>query len=49
MAGGLKPERREVEIGEFTDEFIEIKHGLKEGEKFCSAHPKARRRIKVAK
>ena len=27
-----KPERREVEIGEFTDEFIEIKKGLKEGE-----------------
>ena len=32
VASGLKPERREVEIGEFTDEFIEIKRGLKEGE-----------------
>lgn len=26
------PERREVEVGEFNDEFIEIKNGLKEGE-----------------
>jgi HlyD family secretion protein len=32
VAGGMKPERREVEIGEFTDEFIEIKNGLKEKE-----------------
>jgi len=32
VAGGFKPERREVQIGEFTDEFIEIKNGLKEGE-----------------
>jgi HlyD family secretion protein len=32
VAGGMKPERREVEIGEFTDEFIEIKSGLKEKE-----------------
>lgn len=29
---GAKPERREVEIGEFTDEFIEIRRGLREGE-----------------
>jgi len=33
IAGGFKPERREVEIGDFNDEFIEIKHGLKEGER----------------
>lgn len=26
------PERREVQIGEFNDEFIEIKNGLREGE-----------------
>lgn len=39
VAGGLKPERREVEIGEFTDEFIEIKHGLKEGEKVLLRPP----------
>ena len=32
VAGAFKPERREVEIGEFTDEFIQIKSGLKEGE-----------------
>lgn len=29
---GLKPERREVEIGEASDEFVEIKSGLKEGD-----------------
>ena len=33
IAGSFKPERREVEIGDFNDEFIEIKHGLKEGER----------------
>jgi hypothetical protein len=33
VAGTFKPERREVEIGDFNDEFIEIKHGLKEGER----------------
>ncbi len=33
VAGSFKPERREVEIGEFTDEFIHIKSGLKEGER----------------
>jgi HlyD family secretion protein len=32
VARGLKPERREVEVGEMNDEFIEIKSGLKEGE-----------------
>lgn len=33
VAGTFKPERREVEVGEFTDEFIQIKSGLKEGER----------------
>ena len=33
VAGGFKPERREVEIGEFTDEFIQVKSGVKEGER----------------
>lgn len=33
VAGSFKPERREVEIGDFTDEFIQIKNGLKEGER----------------
>ncbi|HZI33384.1 MAG TPA: HlyD family efflux transporter periplasmic adaptor subunit, partial [Candidatus Binatia bacterium] len=32
VADGFKPERRVVEVGDFNDEFIEIKHGLKEGE-----------------
>ncbi len=36
---GAKPERREVEIGEFTDEFIEIKKGLKEGERVLLRTP----------
>ena len=29
---GSNPERREVQIGEFNDEFIEVKNGLHEGE-----------------
>jgi multidrug resistance efflux pump len=33
LANGRKPERRVVEVGEFNDEFIEIKSGLKEGER----------------
>jgi HlyD family secretion protein len=33
VAGGFKPERREVEVGEFTDEFIHVKSGVKEGER----------------
>lgn len=33
VAGAFKPDRREVEIGDFNDEFIEIKHGLREGER----------------
>jgi HlyD family secretion protein len=32
VSGGFKPERREIEVGEFTDEFIEVKNGLKVGE-----------------
>ncbi len=41
VAGGFKPERREVEIGEFNDEFIEIKSGLKEGERVLLSTPDA--------
>jgi len=34
VAGAFsKPERREVQIGEFNDEFIEVKNGVKEGER----------------
>jgi len=33
VANGRKPDRRFVEIGEFNDEFIEIKNGLKAGDK----------------
>lgn len=33
VANGGPPECRQVEVGEFNDEFIEIKGGLKEGER----------------
>jgi RND family efflux transporter MFP subunit len=33
VAGAFKPERREVEVGDFNDQFIEIKRGLKAGER----------------
>lgn len=34
VAGSFnKPEQREVQTGEFNDEFIEVKNGLKEGER----------------
>jgi len=38
VAGGFKPEAREVTVGDFNDEFIEIKKGLKEGERVL-LHP----------
>ncbi len=41
VANGLRHERREVQIGEFNDEFIEIKHGLKEGERVLLRTPAA--------
>ena len=33
LANGRKPEKHVVEVGEFNDEFIEIKKGLKEGDR----------------
>ena len=39
VANGLRQDRREVEIGEFNDEFIEIKSGIKEGEKVALRVP----------
>jgi HlyD family secretion protein len=39
VANGAKPERRVVEIGEFNDEFIEIRNGLKEGERVLLSVP----------
>jgi multidrug efflux pump subunit AcrA (membrane-fusion protein) len=38
---GSNPERREVQIGEFNDEFIEIKNGLHEGEMVLLRPPQA--------
>jgi len=38
---GLKSEKREVEIGQFNEEFIEIKNGLKEGEKVLLRPPES--------
>ena len=39
VANGGAPEERGVEVGEFNDEFIEIKRGLKEGEKVLLRAP----------
>jgi hypothetical protein len=39
VVGGMKPERREVEIGDFTDEFIVVKSGIKEGERVLLRTP----------
>jgi len=41
VANGLRHERREVQIGEFNDEFIEIKKGLREGERVLLRTPAA--------
>jgi len=38
---GLKPEKREVEVGQFNDAFIEVKSGLKEGEKVLLRPPES--------
>ena len=38
---GLKREQREVEIGQFNNDFIEIKKGLKEGEKVLLTPPES--------
>ena len=39
VLNGRKPERRPVEIGEFNDEFIEIKNGLSAGERVLLRPP----------
>lgn len=39
VATGFSAQRRQVEVGEFTDEFIEIKSGLKEGERVLLRPP----------
>jgi HlyD family secretion protein len=39
VAHGFKPEQRAVEVGEFNDEFIEVKSGLKEGERVLLRQP----------
>ncbi|MEY2428270.1 MAG: HlyD family secretion protein, partial [Verrucomicrobiota bacterium] len=36
---GLKQERREVQVGEFNDEFIEVKSGIGEGERVLLRPP----------
>ena len=38
---GLKSEKREVEIGQFNDEFIEIRNGLKEGDRVLLRPPES--------
>ena len=39
VVDGTRVEEREVEVGEFNDEFIEIKKGIKEGERVCLRTP----------
>jgi hypothetical protein len=39
VARAGRQERREVETGDFNDEFIEVKKGIKEGEKVCLRSP----------
>lgn len=39
IPNGGQPEQRVVEVGEYSDEFIEIKKGLKEGEKVLLRAP----------
>ncbi len=39
VVNGSTPEKREVEVGEFNDDFIEVKKGIKEGEKVCLRTP----------
>jgi len=39
VVNGSKPEQREVEAGEFNDEFIEIKKGIQEGDRVCLRTP----------
>src|SRR5204863_8638859 len=46
---GLKPERREVQIGEFNDEFIEVKSGIAEGERVLLRPPDSLEQPKPAK
>ena len=49
VVNGSKLERREVEIGEFNDEFIEIKKGIQEGERVCLRTPVGLRRARARK
>jgi multidrug efflux pump subunit AcrA (membrane-fusion protein) len=49
MASVGGPKRRAVEIGEFNDEFIEIKKGLKEGEKVFLRAPESEKGEAAAK
>ncbi len=41
VVNGPRQEKREVDIGQFNDEFIEIKKGLKEGEKVLLRPPES--------
>jgi len=41
VASGFGSERREIEIGEFNDEFIEVKGGLQEGERVLLRQPES--------
>ena len=49
VSHGFKPERREVEVGEFNDEFIEVKSGLKNGERVLLRGPGSSEKDNVTK
>jgi multidrug efflux pump subunit AcrA (membrane-fusion protein) len=41
VSRGFGSDRREIEVGEFNDEFIEVKTGLKEGERVLLRQPQS--------
>jgi len=49
VANGFNHERREIETGEFNDEFIQVKNGIKEGERVLLRAPGAPETAEPAK
>jgi multidrug efflux pump subunit AcrA (membrane-fusion protein) len=47
VPSGFGSERREVEVGQFNDEFIEVKSGLQEGERVLLRRPESAETDKV--
>jgi multidrug efflux pump subunit AcrA (membrane-fusion protein) len=49
VASGFGSERREIEVGQFNDEFIEVKSGLKEGERVLLRQPESQETESIGK